>query len=356
MAPEINFTRKILRRLLQLLLLIAIILVGFLSYLSFSDYNPASVEKVEIQGNTANHTTLGDTITMITWNVGYGGLGLEQDFFFSGGKNVRPTKELYESYIQGIENEVRNFNNPDFILIQEIDKESKRSYYENQVLRIAMSIPDYSYGFATNYDTPFVPKPFFQPYGKCYSGIMSFAKSQPATAHRFKLAQDASWPYSLFMLKRCYLEMRYPTQDGKDMVIINVHMSAYDDGTVRIKQMDTLREKLLKEYHAGNYVVVGGDWNQLPPDYKPLFSERNDLVTLNIERNFPEQGWTWACDLNVTTNRDINIPYQKGKVKEVVIDYFLLSPNLQALNVQVIDLGFKYSDHQPVYIKFCKLL
>ena len=26
---------------------------------------------------------------------------------------------------------------------------------------------------------------------------------------------------------------------------------------------------MLEEYEKGNYIVVGGDWNQCPPDFKP---------------------------------------------------------------------------------------
>ena len=61
--------------------------------------------------------------------------------------------------------------------------------------------------------------------------------------------------------------------------------------------------------------------------------------------------WKWVADVNTPTNRKLNIPYTKGVSYTSVIDHYLISPNVSVDSIAVVDLQFKYSDHQPVYLK-----
>jgi len=342
--------KKIIKWLLIILCIPVLVLAGFLGYMSLTDYRPASIEPLNIEGS-ASGTLIPDTIQLITWNIGYCGLGKEQDFFFDGGKGVRPKKEDYQRYVNGVMEAIHGFAGSDVILLQEVDRDSKRSYFQDQVPMIAAQLPGYAYAFALNYKTKFIPQPLTEPYGKAVAGIMTLSAYQPVSATRYALADDAAWPTGLFMLKRCFMAFRYPLANNKELVVVNQHLSAYDDGTVKQQQMDTLRKFLVNEYALGNYVIVGGDWNQFPPDYHPVVSGADGVAGMNVEKDFPEAGWSWVYDLTYPTNRKLNIPYEAGKTETVVIDYFLVSPNITPLNVEVIDLGFANSDHQPVRVK-----
>ena len=66
------------------------------------------------------------------------------------------------------------------------------------------------------------------------------------------------------MLDRCFLLSRLALPDGKELVLINTHNEAFDDGSQRNQQMAVLKELMLKEYEKGNYVITGGDWNLNP--------------------------------------------------------------------------------------------
>lgn len=343
--------KKTFRALGVLILGIVLIFAGFLGYMTLKDFRPKPIEMVEVMNKDMAIAKLHDTLSFFTWNIGYGGLGSEQDFFFDGGKMVRPSKELNQKYMNGITATINDMDSADFILLQEVDRGSKRSYFQDQVVEIAKNSPGLCYGFATNYKSLFVPQPVSNPYGKCYGGLLTLAKSAPASASRFSLAQDASWPTGLFMLKRCYMEFRYSLENGKELVVINQHLSAYDDGSVKQQQMDTLKTKLLAESQKGNYVIVGGDWNTYPPEYKPTLRVKDNIVEKTFEMDYPAPGWKWAYDPTTPTNRKLYEPFQKGHTDEVVIDYFLLSPNINVISIQGVDLNFKNSDHQPVYIK-----
>jgi len=344
--------KKILKYIGITLISIILIFAGFLGYMTLKDYRPAAIEDIQIQNKGAGKDSIPDTLSLFTWNIGYGGLGKEQDFFFEGGKMVRPTKEQNQAYMKGIIDIIQGMDSVDFLLLQEVDLGSKRSYFEDQVKTISGVLPSYSYGTAVNYKSLFVPQPVSNPYGKCYGGIVTYSKYDAAAARRFSLAPDATWPTGLFMLKRCFMEFRYPLANNKDLVLINLHLSAYDDGTVKQRQLDTLKRKLLSEESKGNYVVVGGDWNMYPPGYKPILKKKDVIVEKTGELGYPGPNWKWISDTTSGTNRKLYEPFVKNQTDEVVIDYFLVSSNINSLEVKVVDLGYVHSDHNPVYFRF----
>ena len=64
-------------------------------------------------------------------------------------------------------------------------------------------------------------------------------------------------------------------------------------------------------------------------------------------------GWHFACDLSVPSCRLLNQPYDPADTENTqyyVIDGFILSPNVELLTVEGVDLDFANSDHNPVLI------
>lgn len=340
--------KKLLRYLGITLGIIILIFAGFLGYMTIVDYNPPRTEFVPIQGR-------GDTIpdsvaqfSFMIWNVGYSGLGAQSDFFFDGGKGVRADESVTKSYLTGITDYLKQQSATDFILLQEVDVDSKRSWHIDETKAINEAMGERISSFALNYNSQFVPQPVTNPYGKCKGGLLSLTKFKPYSAVRIALAPDAGWPVGLFMLDRCLLEWRFQLANGKELVVYNLHLSAYDDGTVKQSQMDTLKAVFTKEYAKGNYVVAGGDWNQAPPGYKSPLPGVAATVQMNVPETFPEAGWKWVFDTSAPTNRKLNETYTAGKTGVDIIDFFLVSPNVEATAVKNEDLQFKSSDHQPV--------
>mgnify|MGYP002239369221 CR=1 FL=1 len=65
-----------------------------------------------------------------------------------------------------------------------------------------------------------------------------------------------------FDLDRCYSISRVPVDNGKELVIFELHMSAYGNSdAIREGQIRMLADDMQKEYKAGNYVLCGGDFN-----------------------------------------------------------------------------------------------
>lgn len=158
----------------------------------------------------------------------------------------------------------------------------------------------------------------------------------------------------VFMLDRCFLVDRYPLTGGKQLLVINTHNSAYDDGSLRKGQMEYLHVFLTHEFEKGNYIIVGGDWNQTPYGFQPGFEkDKFDTVQLSyIEKDYLPGEWTWLYDPSIPSNRRVDKPYVSGVSRTTVIDYYLLSPNLEPAGINGVNLDFRYSDHQPVFASF----
>jgi endonuclease/exonuclease/phosphatase family metal-dependent hydrolase len=169
---------------------------------------------------------------------------------------------------------------------------------------------------------------------------------------RYAFPGKYGFPKQLFMLDRCFMVNRYPVSNGKELVIINTHNEAFDPGQIRRAQMNYLKEFIEGEYANGNYVIAGGDWNQTPPGFKPEFTENiPDTTQMMLPADFLPAGWQWLYDPKMPTNRSVVAAYDPATTTTSVIDFFLVSPNVEAVAVNGIHLGFRNSDHNPVMVQ-----
>lgn len=328
---------------------------GFLAWATLTDYKPGAVEKLPVTGDGLPSVSIGDTIRLLTWNIGYAGLGKEMDFFYEGGKRVRPSSHEYQQYMKGVLKSLANSDSTDFVLLQEVDRKSKRSYYTDEVARIDSLFDGYSSAFASNYDVGFVPVPSSEPMGSVLAGITTLSRYRTVDATRVAFPSSYDWPKRLFMLDRCFLLTRYKLAGGKSLVIINTHNSAFGDAAdMRRQELALLRKTMGEEFAKGNFVIVGGDWNQNPLPFDPATVDdgnKAQRITPPVPGDFLPKGWVWAFDPKRATNRNVNEPFQKGHTLTTIIDFFVLSPNLKLLEVKTLLQDFNFSDHQAVQLQ-----
>jgi endonuclease/exonuclease/phosphatase family metal-dependent hydrolase len=327
---------------------------GFLLFLTFTRYHPAPAEIIEIKGEAGKSVLDYGTFTLMSWNIGYAGLGKEMDFFYEGGKRVKPDPDEFQKYLHGVIRTIGANDTVDFILIQEADINSKRSCFTDESMEIAGILKDHCFAFAKNYDCRYVPVPLYEPMGKVVSGILSFSRFQPVSATRIDFGTSFSWPKRLVFLKRCFLVMRFRLQYGNELVLINTHNSVFDEeGELRKKELKKLNDFMSIEYRKGNFVVAGGDWNQNPrgSDMENIHTgDRVKEIALPFNSEIFD-GWQFVFDARQPTNRDVDMNYQKGITKTTIIDFFVVSPNVTVESVNTIKTGFENADHQPVIMK-----
>ncbi|WP_116124420.1 endonuclease/exonuclease/phosphatase family protein [Lewinella sp. IMCC34183] len=339
---------------------------GILVYGTLTDWKPTGDDPLApVSGGSPTLDTIKDpSITLLTWNVGYGGLGAEDYFFYNRGDffwtdlgRARSPRTNVERYVAGQRLTVANTES-DIFLLQEVDRHSRRSYYTDQVDTVVAARPEYSAYYAPNFRSRRVPIPLLQPwdhYGEVESGLVSLAGFPASSAERLQLPGEHPWPTRLFQLDRCALRQVFPTAWGKELVVYNIHLSAYDaDGSLRRQQMDFLRERVLADYGAGRYVIVGGDWNQVPPGFNwfslnPTVEEAQLPPAIAFDY-FPP-GWAWGYDPGDATVRTSDTTYDAHRSRRSVIDYYLCSPDVRLHLVRAINQDFRFSDHQPVYLE-----
>ena len=341
-----------------------------LFHATLTDFEPPEKTILNIKKNGGNEFITAPTLSFLNWNIGFAGMGEKsnffydsnQSFFFSDGKMVRSPKPFVDANLKGIIDFIR-LNPSDFILLQEVDRSSKRSYYRDQHNLISAELNRYSQHFAYNYQVARVIVPLFNPWnvlGKVASGLSSYSRFNPISSNRYQYPGKYNWPAYLFHLDRCMSVQWYPTTEvsGKELVVINTHNSAYDNGHLKPKEMAYMKAFLLAEYEKGNYVVVGGDWNQNPPGVS------NDQMSIaagilpdpsrhpsQIDEKFMPENWQWVFDPLVPTSRSLVDVLDYGKTTVSLIDYYLVSPNIEVKEVKGLNLKFQYSDHNPVIMK-----
>ncbi len=337
-----------LKKIIIMLCVILLLILGILGYYTLRDCSP---DKKEVIALHESEVFPSDTITCVIWNIGYCGLSEDMSFFYDGGEKTRTTKEKTEENLVFIKDQLANENDPHFFLLQEVDTASKRSYFINEFDAISTALDNYYGYFAMNYQVDYVPVPVTDPLGKIRGGLATFTRYKPGKVMRYAFPGNYSWPVKLFMLDRCFLTTEYPLGNGSKLIVVNTHNSAYDDGSLKRKEMNFLKRFLLREYAKGNYLIVGGDWNQSPPGIEE-YKEPFDLSgTRHVGNNFMPKGWKWGADFQTPTNRSLDVPLNEGSKKRM-LDFYLVSPNVKILDVKTRDQKFKHTDHHPVFAKF----
>ena len=356
---RMKLVKKCAKILLGVLAAILLSVIIYLLYviLSYSRI-PDNLELEIDNAAEADVVLLEKEYTVVTQNLGFGAYTADFTFFMDGGKESRA--ESRESVISCVEqgaNKVKTLS-PDFILFQEVDLDSTRSYHTDQYELLREHFPDYSSTYAQNYDSAFLMYPIFDPHGASKSSIATF--SNVAIASSLRRSFPISTSFSKFLdLDRCYSVTRIPVENGKELLLYNVHSSAYGGSDeIRSAQMTMLMEDISSEYEKGNYVVCGGDFNH---DFTGDSSEK-------INGYFDDQGWaqpfpeelipegfsrciSYKDGEILPTCRNCDIPYEDGNYT-IIVDGFIVSDNVECVTVENVQTGFEYSDHAPVSMTF----
>ena len=315
--------------------------------------------------------TASPELTAVTANLGFGAYGPDFDFFMDGGTgSVAESAQAATDNINGSAEAIAA-QRPDFILFQEVDIDGTRSHHVDQWDLLQSDFPGCDSAFAQNYDSPFLAWPLCAPHGANKAGLVTFSDYQIAETQRRSL--PISEGMSKFLdLDRCYSICRVRTPEGAapgspagpDLVLFNVHLSAYGaDASVMEAQRAMLFDDMQRERDAGNYVIVGGDFNH---DMLGASNEvyGNQTATeaswakpfdfSSVPQGFtvaPKAQFEAGTFASAATCRDAGRPYD-GTNDRWVMDTFIYSDNVKALSCETLDLDFAFSDHNPVVLRF----
>ncbi len=356
--------REILKKIIVItinaVLILFCIAFGVIMYLTVREYRPKEVETLNVYPSPDTSyppLATGNEITIATLNMGYGALGDNADFFMDGGKGVKTATETrFTENMSGIKGMLDEMN-PDIILLQEIDENSTRSYHTNEIMDISSHLPAYDHTFAYNFKVDFVPYPI-PPIGKVSGGLMTLSRYDIASAERVSLPTPFKWPVRVGNLKRCLEVNRLPVSGtDKELVIVNLHLEAYDDGEGKIAQTRMLADFLKAESDKGNYVIAGGDFNQsfsgtdtsAYPEYEGMWH------CGRLDQKSFDKSFRFFADASSPTCRSLDKPIagaDRDNFQYYLIDGFIVSSGVEVLSVETVQYDFKYTDHNPVLLRF----
>lgn len=348
------------------------VLGGYVGYVSAQYYRiedkldlTNSVRRATPEGGDASQITADQELSIMSYNIGFGAYDQEYSFFMDTGELLDGTK-TQGKYGRAVSKESAQKNTDgsvkivkeadvDFTILQEVDADSDRAYHINQYDAFLKEMTDRDGTYASCFHTAKILYPLNSPMGKTECGQVTLSRFNMDKVVRHSYPVDESWPAKLFDLDRCFSICRYTLSNGKELLIGNSHMSAYDEGgKIRKKQLDYLCTFLEEERNKGNYVVFGGDFNHDIANSEGLFPTQEkhpDWVATFSEENLPE-GFSIAAATNAPTCRSADIPYEYGKNFLIVIDGFIVSDNVQVKHIENLDLEFLYSDHNPAVMRF----
>ncbi len=340
-------------------IVVAALLLVVLSYLIYVVIDYHRIEDnlpLDIVGTAEENVPVGQQLSLMTYNIGFGAYSDDYSFFMDGGEHSRAfSKEAVISNTNGALGILQQ-QNPDFVLLQEVDTDGTRSYHVDQTAIFAEAFTEYDRNFAENYDSPYFLYPFNEPIGANKSGLLTFSRYNISSAVRRSLPIENSFNKYLD-LDRAYSVSVIKADNGKDLVIYNVHLSAYtSDGTISAEQLKMLSADMKAQYDKGNYVIAAGDFNKdLLLDSSQYFerSEGTFNWAAPFETSLLPESFTVHTGSNAPTCRNADSPFRGDGTDFVLsVDGMITSSNVEVVLSETVDARFAFSDHNPVKLTF----
>ncbi len=374
MKKAVKITAIVLASIIGLFILIV---AGYVIYVAAQYYRIDDNTALEVSGTAEyDKVSLDTKYSVMTYNLGFGAYSPEYSFFMDTGV-MNDGTAVAGIYAKGMnEGDVRkNVNGQisiakqryaDFNFFQEVDEKADRSYHINMREEMSEALTQYCASYALNFHTANLFYPFSDPIGQSVSGILTLSRYKIESSSRRSFPITEAFPDKFFDLDRCF-SLSYVPIDGSDkhLTLLNLHMSAYDEGgKIRAKQLEMLNAVLAEESANGNYIVAGGDFNHcLIAD--GFDSDDEALNYFKSEQKVPDwvknsilhereisEGFKIVAPKNAATCRGADIPYTEGVNYSTVIDGFIISDNIEIIKYETVDTAYAYSDHNPVYFEF----
>ncbi|MGE8099302.1 endonuclease/exonuclease/phosphatase family protein [Pseudomonas fluorescens] len=351
-------------RLLRYTLLGLLILVSLLfSFLYSLTWRPDAKETLPVSCSTSAPVLVpGQALKVMTWNVQF--LAGKRYVFWNDlaqGPDESPTPEDMAFSLDEVARVIRD-EQPDLVLLQELDDDAKASGYQNQLKllqeRLADLYPCSTYAF--DWKADFIPDPHI--FGSVGRQLATLSRYQIEHAERLQLPEaPINFISRQFQPKNALLASYLPLRDGGQMAVLNTHLdrAVKPDETQQAKV--TAVAKVLDTYEGrGTPWLIGGDFNLLPlGQYQRLTPEQRTPYSVDSALHvlwdkypmIPANNEASGVDRDQWLTHYPNDPGLNGPDRTV--DYLFYSPRIKRVEAQVRqDDTLRISDHLPVIARF----
>lgn len=339
---------------------------GGLAWVYLATYHPKKIQNEEVScGQDVPMLKSGQTLKVLSWNVQYmagKGYVFFYDLLDGSGPDTRPAKDSVSLTIKEVARVIKQ-EDPDIILLQEIDEGAARTDKEDQLKRLLGLInKDYQCHCSAFYwKASFVPHP----------KVMGSVGMKLATISKYKIKEGirhqlALIPQNLLMqqfnIKRAVLETRLPVEGEKELVVFNTHLSAFAQGTNTMENQVAQVNKMLQEKtKQGHAWLIGGDFNLLPPGeaYEQLSKHQKKYYKPQTEIASYFKDYQAVPNMSQTTGEQrsawfTHFPNDPSvKQPDRTIDYLFFAKNITLGKTSVGQKDtWRISDHLPLMVEF----
>ncbi len=343
---------------LGLLLLLLLFLVWFLTW------HPQKRFSLTPSNGLAPPLPSGAPLKVLSWNVQYMA-GKNYVFFYDllngSGPHTRPTSKDIATTLREVARVIRQ-EDPDIVLLQEVDDGARRSDGEDQLAQLLELLEGaYPARVSTFYwKARFVPHPKIMGSVGTKLALLSKYRIARALHHSLPL-MPGSWIEQQFNLKRAVLEVTIETTEGPGITLFNTHLDAFAQGSDTMeRQVAQLRTLFDEKTREGQPWIAGGDFNLLMPgtSYKRLdppqrayFNSQSELQRLTERyQSFPSLEQVNGPDHHLYYTHFPNDPAVSSPDRTIdYLFYWGVHPKQSA----VLQRGtLRISDHLPLVATF----
>ncbi|MGU9812286.1 endonuclease/exonuclease/phosphatase family protein [Pseudomonas sp. LF052] len=354
-------------RLLRITLLSLLIIAGLLAALIYSlTWRPVDKQILPVSCVAPRAPTLlpGQALKVMTWNVQYLA-GKNYVFWYDtadgNGPDDRPTVEDMASSLDEVARVIRD-EQPDILLLQELDENAKPSHYQDQIALLQERLVDLYPCSAQAFDwkADFVPS--LHIFGSVGRKLVTLSRYQIEHAERLQLpVSPANFISRQFQAKPALLLTYLPLSDGGQLAVLNTRLDGDKPGRSAVQEQVKATVKLLDKFEGrGTPWLIGGDFNLLPlgqflrldagkrGQYSPdselhLLWDKYPMIPSNSESSGIDRA-KWLTHFP-------NDPSVDGPDR--TLDYLFYSPRIKRVEAKVRQEDtLRISNHLPVIARF----
>jgi endonuclease/exonuclease/phosphatase family metal-dependent hydrolase len=249
--------------------------------------------------------------------------------------------------------------NPDLVLLQEVDNGAARTDCEDQLQRLLRLMPSayVCHVSAFYWKAAYVPHPRIHGAVGLTLATLSKYRIRGSTRHQLSLI-PGNFVTQQFNLKRAVLEARLPLEQGGEFVALNTHLDAFAQGSNTMeKQVNEVKSLLRSLTQSGQPWVIGGDFNllpnpeayrRLPPRQQYYFNSRTEITPLfESYQAVPSLEEVSGPDYQEWFTHLPNDPEVRGPDRTIDYLFFSRTVRLGRHSVRQRDTQ-RISDHMPL--------
>lgn len=348
--------------LFGLVFLVSVIGISFFAWIYFSTLQVEKIESARFV-NLPNAPMLesGQNLKILSWNIQFLAGNENNNFFFDGGEDSWPAMDIRQQVLEQIA-AIIIAENPDVILLQEVDDGAKRTGDQDQLAALMGLLPkEYgNHSSAFYWKAGFIPHPALMGSAGMKLSTISKYRIAESTRHALTSIQTQSWIMQQMNPKRAILEVQLPITNLSTLNLMNTHLSAFaqSDNTMQI-QIRQVMDLIAKNKVQGNDdIIIGGDFNLLSSSFAynlldpkgksyynpngtelaPMLESFGSIPSLDVMNGNDYVNWFTHSPNHIS-----------GALPDRTIDYLFYTDGLTLVEQKVLSRDtLLISDHLPV--------